>query len=122
MSSIKVLLSLMPTFYGSSGLYKVIKSPFLSFEQVQCKNSNLPWLHALNFIFIEGLADGTWYIDVINSTLKIFDQDQEVLPKPTLILESFKVIVDSVEMSLSLLKGEVFKFQNNARKSQKMRK
>ena len=43
-------------------------------------------------------------------------------PKPTLILESFKVIVDSVEMSLSLLKGEVFKFQNNARKSQKMSK
>ena len=37
-----LLLSLLRAFSSSSGLYKVLKSPYLSTEKTQCKNNNLP--------------------------------------------------------------------------------
>ena len=37
-----LLLSLLRAFSSSSGLYKVLKSPYLSLEKTQCKNNNLP--------------------------------------------------------------------------------
>ena len=40
--SVQVLLPLLQTFSCSSGLYKVIKSPYLSLEKTQYKNNNLP--------------------------------------------------------------------------------
>ena len=40
--SIQVLLPLLRTFSCSSGLYRVIKSPYLSLEKTQYKNNNLP--------------------------------------------------------------------------------
>ena len=38
--SIRVLLPLLWAFSSSSGFYKTIKSPYLSFEKAQCKNNN----------------------------------------------------------------------------------
>ena len=35
-------VSLLWVFSSSSGLYKIIKSSYLSLEKAQCKNTNLP--------------------------------------------------------------------------------
>ena len=59
--SIRVLLPLLRAFSSSSGFCKAIKSPFLSLEKAQCKNNNLPRLHATNGTFIGGLVDGKKY-------------------------------------------------------------
>ena len=76
--SFRVLLPLLPTFFCSSGLYKVAKSPFLCLEQAQSKNNNL---HALNGIFVGGLVDDKEYTDIHTWTLKVSYQYQKVLPR-----------------------------------------
>ena len=79
--SIRVLLPLLRAFSSSSGFYKAIKSPYISFEKAQCKNNNLPRRHATNGIFIRGLVDGKRYTDIHTSTLRVSDQYQKVLPR-----------------------------------------
>ena len=79
--SIQVLLPLLRTFSCSSGLYRVIKSPYLSLEKTQYKNNNLPWRHAPNGIFIRGLVNGNRYTDIHISRLRVSDQYQKVLPR-----------------------------------------
>ena len=68
-------------FSSSSGLYKVINSPYLSFEKAQYKNNNLPRRHAPNSIFIRGIVDGKRYTDIHTSTIRVSDQYQKVLPR-----------------------------------------
>ena len=79
--SIRVLLPLARAFSSYSGLYKVIKSPSLSFEKAQCKNNKLPRQHAPNDIFIRGLLNGKRFADIYTSTLRVSDQYQKVLPR-----------------------------------------
>ena len=75
--SIRILLPLLRAFSSSSGFYKTIKSPYLSFERAQCKNNNWPRRHAPNDIF--RLADGTRDTDIHTSTLRVSDQYHNVL-------------------------------------------
>ena len=79
--SIRVLLPLLRAFSSYYGFYKAIKSSYPSLEKTQCKNNNLPQLHATNGIFIRGLADGKRYTDIRTSTIRFSDQHQKVLPR-----------------------------------------
>ena len=60
---------------------KLIENSYLSLEKPHCKNNHLPQRYALNSIFIRGLSDGKAYTDIYLSTLKLFVQYQEVLPR-----------------------------------------
>lgn len=81
-SSIRfLLLPSLRAFSSSSGRFKVLKSPYLSLEEAQCKNNNLPWPHAPNSIFMIGLVDGKRCTDTHTSTLRVSDQYQKVLPR-----------------------------------------
>ena len=102
--SIQVLLQLLWAFFSCSGFYKAIKSCYLSLEKAQCKNNNLPRRHATNSIFIRGLIKGNRYTDNHTSTLRVYDQYQKSYQDPTSTLEFLGMIVDSGEMTLSLLK------------------
>ena len=61
--SIRVLFPLLWVFSSSSGLYKIIKSSYLSLVKAQCNDTNLPRCHAPNVIFTTGLVDGKRYTD-----------------------------------------------------------
>ena len=108
-----LLLSLLRAFSSSSGLYKVLKSPYLSLEKTQCKNNNLPWQHGPNGIFIIGLADGKRYADIHTSTLRVSYQYQKVLPRANInFIWFFGLIVNSRKITLRFPKEKLLKVEN----------
>ena len=68
-TSIRILLPLLRTFSRSSGLYKVVRSPYFSLEKPLCENNNLHQQHARNDVFIRRLVHGKRYTDIYTSTV-----------------------------------------------------
>ena len=108
--SIRVLLPLARAFSSYSGLYKVIKSPSLSFENVRI----IIYLDNM-LLTISSLEDFLMARDLLIFILQhlgFLISIKKFYLEPTSTLEFLGVIVDSGKMTLSLPKEKLLKVQN----------
>ena len=112
--SIRVLLPLLRAFSSSSGFYKAIKSPYISFEKAQCKNNNF-YLDDMLLMAssLEDLLMARDTLIFILQHLGFLINIKKSYLEPTSTLEFLGVIVDSGETTLSLPKEKLLKVQNH---------
>ena len=111
--SIRVLFPLLWVFSSSSGLYKIIKSSYLTLEKAQCKI-----LIYLGDMLL--MSSSLWDLLMARDTLIFIFQHlgflinfKKFYLEATLTLKFIWVIVDSRELTLSLPEKKLLKVQNH---------
>ena len=96
----RAFLPLHRAFFSSSGLYKVIQSPYLSLLRKLCVRAAIYLSNML--LMVSSLGDllmGRDTLIFILQNLGFLIDIKKACPEPTSTLEFFGVIVDSVEIS-----------------------